>query len=151
MEASRPGGQYLQVCRPVRRHLLRGRLLAAHHCPIQILPRRDLRDLERKQGEAGREQGRKLPPSAIHRQGRRFIEKQVVASEDGDDDILSHLCKSPVSLGEGGAVNTWFFTVLSRETMDNHGGMRTRWEKGQPGVHRKTGQPDLNGDKHMCQ
>ncbi len=51
MESAIVNWQPVQIYRPVRRHLFRGRLLAAHHRTLQVLPGRNLRDLQWKQGE----------------------------------------------------------------------------------------------------
>jgi hypothetical protein len=51
MESAIVNWQPVQIYRPFRRHLFRGRLLAAHHRTLQVLPGRNLRDLQWKQGE----------------------------------------------------------------------------------------------------
>ena len=50
MEPPGADWDHLQAGRPRGRHLLCGRLLAAHHRPLQVLQGRHLRDLQREQG-----------------------------------------------------------------------------------------------------
>ncbi len=65
MESAIVNWQPVQIYRPVRRHLFRGRLLAAHHRTLQVLPGRNLRDLQWKQGE-------KISNSAAKENGRIY-------------------------------------------------------------------------------
>jgi hypothetical protein len=71
MESAIVNWQPVQIYRPVRRHLLCGRLLAAHHCTLQVLPGWNLRDLQWKQGE-------KISNSAATENGRIQYTRGIV-------------------------------------------------------------------------
>jgi hypothetical protein len=72
MESTIVNWQPVQIYRPFRRHLFRGRLLAAHHRTLQVLPGRNLRDFQWKQGE-------NISNSAATENGRIQYTRGIVA------------------------------------------------------------------------